>query len=295
MEQEDIDPLKKAGKIAAETVIFAKELIKPGMPLLEIADKIEANIQKLGAKPAFPVNLSINEIGAHATPSYNDEAIAKGLLKVDIGCHIDGHIADTAFSLDLENSEENQNLINTTQLALDKALEKAQINTKLKEIGKVIEEEIKSHGFQPVVNLSGHSIDIYNLHSGLTIPNYDNSKETPLSPGLYAIEPFATTGSGSVRDGPPSGIYRIDNDLPVRDATAREVLKFIKEEYNLLPFCSRWLVKKFGTRALLALKRLEDAKILHHYKQLIEKSKGKVAQAEHSILFLKNEKFITTQ
>ena len=103
----DIETLKKVGKIASETIKYAKSFIKPGMPLLEIAEKIESKIIELGGKPAFPCNLSINEIAAHYTPSYNDTEIAHGLLKVDLGVHISGLVADTAFSLDLENSDEN--------------------------------------------------------------------------------------------------------------------------------------------------------------------------------------------
>jgi methionyl aminopeptidase len=297
MEKKEIETLQKAGNIAKQTVDYARELIKPGLPLLEIAEKIEAKIHELGAKPAFPVNLSINEMGAHATPPHNDEETASGLLKVDIGCHIDGYVADTAFSLDLDNSRENQSLIQATQSALQKALDSVQINSKLKEIGSTIAKEIDAHGFQPISNLSGHSIDKYELHSGLTIPSYNNSSETQLDEGLYAIEPFATlsTASGSVKDGGPSGIYKLKSQAQVRDSQAREVLQYIKEEYDTLPFCSRWIVKKFGTPSLLALKRLEDSNNLHHYNKLIERSGGKVAQAEHTVLLLKEEKIITTQ
>jgi len=81
------------------------------MPLLEIAEKIENKIIELGGKMAFPTNLSINNIAAHYTPSYDDKSLAHGLLKIDLGVHIDGWIADTAFSMDLEDSEENKKLI----------------------------------------------------------------------------------------------------------------------------------------------------------------------------------------
>jgi len=105
------DKIKKAGKIAKEAKEYAKSFIKKDMPLLEIAEKIENKIMELGGKMAFPTNLSINEIAAHYTPTYNDETKAHGLLKVDLGVHIDGWTADTAFSIDLENSEENKKFI----------------------------------------------------------------------------------------------------------------------------------------------------------------------------------------
>jgi len=285
----------KAGKIASEAVKYARSIVKPGMSLLKIAEKIERKIEDLGAKPAFPVNLSINEIAAHSTPGFNDQTIASGLLKVDIGVHVDGFIADNAFSIDLENSNENKSLIHAAESALNSALDKINVGAKLNEIGQIIESTIKSHGFQPIANLSGHSIDVYNLHAGITIPNFNNSQEKIIELGAYAIEPFATSGSGAVRDGRPSGIYVIEKPGSVRDGFAREVLQYITEEYQTLPFCSRWIYKKFGSRSLLALKRIEEAKIVHHYPQLIEISGKPVSQAEHTVLLTKKEKIITTK
>jgi len=291
---EGYDEYIKAGKIASEVVKFAKSIIKKDVPLLEIADKIESKIFELKAKPAFPVNLSIDEVAAHDTPAFNDTRKAHGLIKVDIGVHINGYIADVAFSMDLENNEENKKLINASEDALSKAIEIIKAGIPIRQIGSLIDTTIKSHGFTSIHNLSGHSLARYELHSGLTIPNYDNFQEIKIEKGAYAIEPFATSGLGSVKDSKPSGIFRVENDAPVRDSFAREVLAFIYEEYNTLPFCSRWLCKKFGSRALIALKRLEDAGILYQYPQLIETSEKKVSQVEHTII-ISNDKIITTQ
>lgn len=292
--KQEIEKLIKAGDIAKKAKHFARELIKPNMSLLEIAEKIENEIIKLGGKPAFPVNLSINEIAAHSTPTYNDEQKAHGLLKVDLGVHIDGFVADTALSLDLENSAENKKLIETAENCLQKAIEIFSRDEELKKVGEIIEKTAKSANLQPIINLSGHSIEEYNLHSGLNVPNYNNNSNIKIEEGTYAIEPFITNGAGRVIDGKPSGIYSVEKVLPVRDNFAREVLAHIIETYKTLPFCSRWLVKKFGTRALIALKRLEESGSLHSYAQLVEQSRHKVAQAEHTIIITKNEKVVTT-
>lgn len=292
---EHIGNYKKAGKIASEVVKYARAFIKKDMPLLEIAEKIESKIVELGGKPAFPVNLSINEIAAHYTPSYNDETKANGLLKVDLGVHVNGLVADTAFSLDLENSEENKKLIEAAELALKKATEKIALGVELGKIGAEVEKAVKSFHFLPIQNLSGHALGEFEVHAGLTIPNYDTLQKTEIVEGAYAIEPFSTNGFGAVRDGKPSGIFRIEKAGSVRDNVARDVLAFAVEEYQTLPFCSRWIYKKFGTRGLLALRRIEEAGILHHYPQLIERNNGKVAQAEHTIIITDKEKIITTQ
>jgi len=294
MKTEEIDKLKEAGLIAQQVIEYARSFIVKDMLLVDISNKIEDKILELNAKPAFPNTLSINEVAAHATPAFNDEAKAHGLLKVDIGIHIDGYIADTAFTMDLEDNEENKKLIESAEAALKKAMNIIKNGTELREIGKVIETTVKEFGFTPIQNLSGHSIDPWDLHSGITIPNFDNSSDTEIEPGVYAVEPFTTTGLGQVRDGKPSGIYHLENEGQVRDSFAREVLNYIKEEYKTLPFCSRWIHKKFGSRGLLALRQIEQAGFLHHYKQLVEKSGAKVAQAENTVIILKDKNIVTT-
>jgi len=291
----DKQKIIKAGEIARDVKVYAKSIIKKDVALLEIAEKIEDKIEELGGRFAFPVNLSINEIAAHYTPSYNDETKAHGLLKVDIGVEVDGWIADTAFSIDLENNEENKKIIQASRKALENATNLAKSNVTSSEIGKVISETIESYGLSPIVNLSGHEIKRYEVHAGVTIPNIDDKKNVVLKKGIFAIEPFATTGNGKVHDGKPSGIYILTNEKNIRSLIAREVLKLIIEEYGTLPFCSRWIVKKIGTKALFGLNQLETNGNIHHYAQLIESSHGKVSQAENTILIEENEVTLTTE
>jgi len=300
MEKEEIENLKKAGKIIAQVREEFRSKITSGMHLLEIASKIESRIIELGAKPAFPVNLSINEIAAHATPSHDSTETASGLLKVDLGCHISGFCADTAFTINLSDnkkeSEENKNLIEAAESALSSALKKINSSTSISQIGSIISETVESKDVIAIKNLSGHSIEQYNLHSGITVPNFDNSSPLTFEEGVYAIEPFTTlsSGSGIVKEGKPSGIYHLEKEGSVRDSKARSVLKFIIDEYQTLPFCSRWIYNKFGSRGLLSLRQIESSGLLHHYKQLIESSNKKVAQAEHTLIVTENEIIVTT-
>ncbi len=279
-----IEHTKKAGVIAKEVVVYSRGYVKKGMPLLEIAQHIEQKIVSLGGKPAFPVNLSINEIAAHATPVYNDTRVAEGLLKVDIGVHIKGYTADTAFTVDLENSEENKNLISAAEAGLQAGVAAAKKGVSVSFIGRAIDAAVQKQGVLPIRNLTGHGIEHYDVHAGITIPNYDSGQQEKLVDGVYAIEPFTTTGVGRVHDGAPSGIYQLIQAINVRDSVAREVLAFIDEEYQTLPFCSRWIYEKFGGRGLISLRIMEQAGILHQYSQLVESGRKNVAQAEHTIL-----------
>jgi methionyl aminopeptidase len=291
-----MDKLKilKAGKIASEIKKWIRPQIRKGTPLLEIAEKIESKIIEFGGRPAFPTNLSINEIAAHYTPSYDDKTLAFGLLKIDFGVCVDGFLSDTAFSLDLEDSDENKELINASEKALKNVIKIIRENTSTREIGIKVQETIESFGFSSVINLSGHEMTEYDLHAGLTIPNVSKGSEEILEKGLYAIEPFATNGSGKVRDGKDSGIYVLIDDKNIRNSDARNILKFIIKEYQTLPFCSRWLVKEFGTKALFALRQLEQNGNLHNFAQLVENSGAKVSQTEQTVLIDEDEVIITT-
>ncbi len=289
MEQKELERWREAGKIAHKVLNYAKNIAKSGVPLLEIAEKVEQEIEKHGAKSAFPINLSINEVAAHYSPLVNDEEKAQGLLKIDLGVNVDGYISDNALTVDLTPEQKYRDLIKASEEALANAIKIIRPGVTLGAIGKIIQKTINDKGFAPIVNLSGHELKQWNLHAGLTVPNYDNDSETILKEGMVlAIEPFATTGQGIVQDGKPSGIYKFLEKHNTRDMESRKILEFIEQEFHELPFSSRWLVKKFGSRALLSLRLLEQANALHHFKQLVEKTKAPVSQAEATVLVTKN-------
>lgn len=207
----EIQDYKKAGEIAIKVCEYAKKLIKPEMLLIEIAQKIDAEIEKLGGQSAFPVNLSIDDVAAHYHPHLDDKTKASGLLKVDIGIHVNGFIADTAFSIDLTEDKRHTQLIKASEEALENALKLLDKNPSLNEIGKTIQETIEKKGFTPIANLSGHELGRYNVHAGITIPNYANENQNKLELGSYAIEPFATTGEGKIYESGSSNIFAIVN------------------------------------------------------------------------------------
>lgn len=291
----DRDSIIKAGKICAEVKTWIRPQIKKGDKLLNIAEKIEDKIKELGGFPAFPTNLSINEQAAHYTPTWNDESEAYGLLKVDFGVHIDGWVADNAFSLDLEGTEENKKLIEAAELALSQVEKNINSELTIGENGKLIEDAIHSYGFNPVANLSGHSMEQYNLHAGVSVSNIDNGSTKKFGTGLYASEPFATNGNGAVHDGAKGNIYAFIQDKQPRNPDARKVLEFIKDEFGELPFASRWVVKEFGNKARISLMQMEREGILHHYAILTE-AKGKlVSQAENTFLVSPEGVIITSK
>lgn len=289
MDSSELQKWREAGKIGSEALAYARGIVKPGMKLLDLAEKIEKFIQDRGASFAFPINLSKDEIAAHSTPLQNDEELAQGLLKIDLGVSLDGYISDLSCSIDLTKEKKYTKLIEASEKALQEAIKTIKPGVEIGKIGAIIQKTISSYGFAPVVNLSGHELQQWKLHAGLTIPNFNNNSITKLKESqILAIEPFATTGEGMIQDGKPSGIYKFEIRHNARDPLAKEILTFIEQEYHELPFSSRWITKKFGTRALFSLRALEQAQALHHFKQLVEKTKAPVSQAEATILVTKD-------
>jgi methionyl aminopeptidase len=290
-----MDNWEKAGKIAAQSLEYGAKIIKVNENIKDIVEKIENKIYELNGKPAFPVQVSINEMAAHFTP--NNEVIffkENDLVKLDVGVHVEGYIGDNAVTIDLGKNNE---LVKASKLALQEAIKISKPGTRVYEIGKIIEETItnKDLGFKPIKNLSGHGINVYEEHSDPTIPNYDNKDKTELKEDqIIAIEPFATTGEGYVKNGKISNIYQVVNVKQVRNGLAREILKFILKEYNTLPFAKRWLFKKFPSfNVNFALRVLEKENILYHYPQLPERSNGLVSQHEHTLIVKDQPKILT--
>ncbi|MEW6063323.1 MAG: type II methionyl aminopeptidase [Nanoarchaeota archaeon] len=279
-----IEELKKAGRIASDALNFGKTLCKEDADVKEIIERIENKIELLKGKPAFPTQLAINEVAAHFLPDNQLKLKAGDLVKLDIGVHINGFIADTAATIEIK-TKNFSNMIKAAEEALDNTIKLIKPGIKIFEIGAVIEETIKKYNLNPIKNLSGHSIEQYNTHAGITIPNYNNKNEEELKDGtLIAIEPFATSGIGFVEESKPSGIYSIIERKPVRDKNTRLILDFIENEFKTLPFSKYWLINKFGQfKTEFALGQLEREKILYSYPRLVERSKGIVSQTEHTI------------
>ena len=284
MDKKTLENYKKAGKIAAEVLAYGRELIKKDRLLLDVTNQIEAKIFELGAEPAFPVQFSMDEIAAHYCPEDNDKTIfSEQLVSLDVGVHVDGCIGDTACTIDL--SGKNSELVKASEEALKAAIEVAKVGISLGEIGKAIETVITGYGFKPVKNLSGHGLDLYNIHSAPQIPNFDTKDKTRLEKGMViAIEPFATDGVGLIDEKGDASVFSLVGKKPVRIGFVRDILKQI-ESYNGMPFTTRWLTKKFSEgQVRYALNQLKLLGVLREHPPLVEKSNGLVSQAEHSLL-----------
>ncbi|MEM4035377.1 MAG: type II methionyl aminopeptidase [Fervidicoccaceae archaeon] len=301
MEIIDEEVLKKialAGKILATVKREARGLIKPHRSYLEIAEKIESRIRELGGEPAFPCNLSWGSEAAHYSPLLDDTRTVppEGIMKVDVGVHIDGYPVDAAFSVDL--SGENQLLIQAVEEALERALEVVGPGVKVKIIGEVIEHTLKRYGVKPVRNLAGHTMSRYRLHAGLSIPNTSSGGSGSLGPGtIVALEPFATTGIGYVVNGDAVTIFSFTKPyVKAKDGGRDDIFANIYSQRSTLPFTERWYAR-LGDLASFrkGLADLRKKKYLTEYPVLIEATGHQVSQAEETVVILKNEAIVVTR
>ena len=270
---------------------FGVNLIKPGISYFHVADRIESQIIEQGAKPSFPVNISKNEIAAHYSPNYDDDTIFKkgDLIKLDVGSHVDGYIADVAITLEI-GSNKHTELIKASSEALDNAIDIIKPGIAVSEIGNIIDSTIKSYNFNPINNLTGHSLDRYELHSGVSIPNVANTiNKKKLKYGdAIAIEPFSTIGDGHVISGDGSNIYLIKSLIKsrlIREKKLKILFENMKNRFGTLPFAQRWC-KNMTNNVDISLKKLSFFGIIKQYPQLVEQGKSVVSQKEHTVLVI---------
>jgi len=289
MEQDVLQKYEKAGRIARQALEYGASLIKPGVSMRDVLDKIEIFIHKQGAAPAFPAQSCVNETAAHFCPTQQEDYVyQKGdLIKLDVGVHVDGYIGDNAMTISLDSEYEDLSL--TVKTALDTVTKMLRPGVSLNQIGATVQKILQDKGYEPIRNLTGHGVGQYQQHTKPSVPNFPSGDETVLEEGMViAVEPFGTTGTaGVIYNAANPTIFSLAVERPVRSPHARKVLQQI-HTYNGLPFATRWLTQALGTTALLGLNELRRAGMLHEYPPLPEKTKGVVAQWENTFLITKN-------
>lgn len=285
----------KAGHIAGRALNYGVRLAKPGISVRELLNKIEEKIHLSGGGLAFPPQASLNTFAAHVCPTEDDDIILKegDVIKIDVGAEYEGFIGDTAKTVYLGKDPEMIKLVDASKKALDEAMKLVKPGCKINTIGSKIQETINSLGFNPIKNLSGHGLGVYEFHDAPTIPNFDNGDKSELEENeMIAIEPFATNGIGLVKNSGEATVFNKIQNKGTRNPFAREALKFINE-LEELPFSRSFLEKSIGKpKTRVALNELKKLEIIQEHAPLEERSGGIVSQHEHS--FLVGDKTIIT-
>jgi methionyl aminopeptidase len=287
----------RAGALAKEVRAFGKSLITKGASYNDVIAQINGRIISLGAKPAFPPQIALNEVAAHFLPQPNEDIIFNDeVIKLDIGVCFNGAIGDCAVTVDL--SGKFQPLVDAVEAALLAAEQIIRVGLPIREIGRTIERTIASRGFASVKNLSGHGLGKFRIHTAPSFPNYDDGNPHVIKPGMtFAIEPFGTNGKGLIHELGLATIFSVIGARPIRSDIAKALLSKIKD-YQCLPFAVHDLISDELSLddVRKGLNELQIAKVIYGYPPLVEVAKGMVAQAENSVLVDSNGKVhITTR
>jgi len=298
--EEELEKYVRAGRIAKAALEYGVGIVRSRrrVTLLELAEMIERKIVELGGRPAFPCNIGVNEVAAHYTPLGGEEHYLpeEGLVKIDVGVHVDGYIADTAVTVPL--SSEYSEIVEVNREVLEKMIGAVRVGVRVGELGRIAEETAKKHGYLTIANLTGHLVDRYNLHAGKHIPNVWQF----LSPRIerfevYAIEPFLTFGdaSGYVKEIRGNvRIYSISRIKREKDRRLEQLRREIMARYNKLPFTPRWLASEYGEDAYRGVEELYRRGALRGYPVLVERNGRPVSQFEHTVVIYGDEVIVTT-
>jgi methionyl aminopeptidase len=274
----------RAGEIAREAREFGAAHVKAGGSALELANAIEDLIRTRGGECAFPVNIGVNEVAAHYTPSKDtDIRFRQGdVVKIDVGAHVDGYPGDTAVTVEV-GTRNYTALIASAKDALTMCIEMVAPGTRISAMGATVSRTISTSGFKPVSNLTGHAMERYNLHAGLSIPNIETRDKAVIEEGMVlAIEPFATVGAGKVCGKGRGSIYRVVRERR-SPPDVQAMYDKIRARFGPFPFAGRWC-DPLDPNAGALVQKMYRLGIIMSYPVLTDVASGVVAQAEHSVL-----------
>lgn len=308
--------IRKAAQVHRLVRQHARQHIKPGMSMTQIAENIEDGVRALveenglEAGIGFPTGLNINECAAHWSPNAgNTTVLQKGdVLKVDFGVQVQGRIIDSAFTLSWEPTWDK--LIEAVKASTETGIREAGIDVRLGELGSYIQETMESYEVEvgskvypvkAIENLSGHTILKYRIHGGKSVPLVKTEDNTKMEEGEYfAIETFGScAGRGRVVESGECSHYAKKHNaphVPLRLQSAKTLLHTITTHFGTLPFCRRYLDRLDNkTPYLLALNSLVKEGIVEDYPPLCDQRGSMTAQFEHTILLRPNIKEVVSR
>jgi methionyl aminopeptidase len=276
---------RRAGRIASECREWARQAVRPGVPVRTVLETIEAMIRERGGEPAFPAQSSRNSVAAHyCSPPGDPMCYAEGdCVKVDLGVHVDGFVADTACSIDLSADRRWTPLIKASEDALAAAIATVAADVNVGDVGASIERTILAAGYNPVRNLTGHGIGRWKVHTPPHIPNQAESGSARLRRGMtFAIEPFACTGRGYISERGKAEVFMLVRPPFKAKGLDRDVLREL-ESWRGLPVARRYFTRHDPQIVDDTLSKLARQGALMRYPPLVEEEGVMVAQSEHSI------------
>lgn len=207
--QSEIQKIAAACHVVAEILEGLKTFLKTGISTAEIENYVDREIRKRGAIPAFKgyrgypssVCISVNEQVVHGIPSRVVRLGNGDIVSIDLGVILDGFYGDAAITFPIGNiSPDAVKLIDVTEEAFHKGVEKAVVGNRVSDISAAIQDYVESNGFSVVRAFVGHGIG-RSLHEEPQVPNFGKPGQGQrLKEGMtLAVEPMVNTGGPDVR------------------------------------------------------------------------------------------------
>jgi methionyl aminopeptidase len=207
----EIEVMREAGRINAIVLQEVGRMIEPGIATEVLDAAAEELIRENGGKPAFKhypgpypypatLTISINEELVHGIPG--KRKLEEGdLVSIDCGTVLDGFVADSAFSMGVGDvSEQAQQLLDVTEKALYKGIEKMRSGNRVGDVSATIQQYVEGFNFHVPREYTGHGVG-RKMHEGPLVPNFGVSgRGIPLRPGItVALEPMVMIGTHRTR------------------------------------------------------------------------------------------------
>lgn len=205
----ELDGMRAIGRLVAETLAEMEAAVKPGVTTAQLDDVARMYLEANGARSApqltygFPgfTCISVNEEIVHGVPGAR--VLREGdLVTLDVTAELNGFMADAARTVALPGATpEALNLIASAKRAYEAGVKAARSGTRVRAIGKAIEQSVKQDGFSVMRELCGHGIGRA-LHEEPTVPNFDDpAANMHLHQGLVlAVEPLVSMKPARIFD-----------------------------------------------------------------------------------------------
>ncbi|KAI3676280.1 hypothetical protein L1987_85885 [Smallanthus sonchifolius] len=302
-------------KLAAEIVNKALQLVlsecKPKAKIVDICEKGDSYIReqtgsmyknvkkKIERGVAFPTCLSVNNTVCHFSPLASDETVLEegDILKIDMGCHIDGFIAVVGHTHVLQQGPVTgraADVIAAANTAAEVALRLVKPGKKNQDVTKAIQEVAAAYDCKIVEGVLSHQLKQFVIDGNKVVLSLSNP-ETRVDDAefeeneVYAIDIFTSTGDGKPKllDEKQTTIYKraVDKSYHLKMKASRFIFSEISQNFPIMPFSARALDEK---RARLGLVECVNHELLQPYPVLHEKPGDFVAHIKFTVLLMPN-------
>ena len=179
----------------------------------------------------------------------------------------------------------------------------------ISELSEIAEETVKSYEIEidgimkpilPINNLTGHSIDRWNIHSGKFIPSVKNSSQLRIDGDeFFAIEVFTSTGNGTTTMQLPSNHFMLNQNYKKNNRfkfkRTHKLINLIEKNFKTLAFCPRFIEKIDNTNYNMCFDELINTRTINSYPPLVDIPNSMTAQFEHTVYINEDKKIILSK